>query len=217
MTTKPKTKAPYGVYLANAMTNIPAFNFPWFFEAEDWLLANTKITAVANPARKDLESIPLEEMQVIPGYDTGDLPTYVANSSFTMANAMEWDLPAIMAANGIVLGDRWATSTGARYERTVAEALDRDIWLLHGTGTEDDPFSLEEETDKLVVTTFLRSLGSNSISCPVSTTEDVAAENLLRTAILGEATPRELLTEMRRRFNHAQFREPLDKIESQLA
>lgn len=217
MTTKPKAKAPYGVYLANAMTNIPAFNFPWFFEAEDWLLANTKITAVANPARKDLESIPLEEMQTIPGYETGDLPTYVANSSFTMANAMEWDLPAIMAAHGIVLGDHWASSTGARYERVVAEALDRDIWLLHGTGTEDDPFSLEEEADKLVVTTFLRTLPNE----PQPRNDDGSLiptpDRAFTPAVLSQFTPRELLAEMRKRYPHAQFREPLDKIESQLA
>jgi hypothetical protein len=192
------TAKKYGIYLANAMTNIPAFNFPWFFEAEDWLLANTKITAVANPARKDLESIPVEEMQSIPGYDTGDLPTYVANSSFTMANAMEWDLPAILGASGIVLGDRWASSTGARYERVVAEALDRDIWLLHGTSVDD--FELVEETDKLLLTAHLRTYG-----------QDRVLDSLDR------YPPRELLTEIRRRYPQAQFRESLDKIEAQLA
>lgn len=191
------TAKKYGVYLANAMTNIPAFNFPWFFEAEDWLLANTKITAVANPARKDLEQIPLEEMKLIPGYDTGDLPLYVANSSFTMGNAMAWDLPAILGASGIVLGDRWASSTGARYERVVAEALDRDIWLLHGTSVDD--FELVEETDKLLLTAYLRNYSASSF------------------AGLDSIPPRELLAEMRRRYPHAQFREPLDKIEAQLA
>jgi hypothetical protein len=200
MTTK-KAKPAYGVYLANAMTNIPAFNFPWFFEAEDWLLANTKITALANPARKDLEQIPLEDMVTIPGYDTGDLPTYVANSSFTMANAMEWDLPAILKADGIVLGDRWATSTGARNERLVAEALDRDIWLLHGTSVDD--FELVEETDKLLLTTYLRSY-TNVVG------------NVMHDA-LGAVPPRALLAEIRRRYPQAQFREPLDKIEAQLA
>lgn len=147
----------YSVYLANAMTNIPAFNFPWFFEAEDWLIGHTPITEVKNPARKDLEQIPLEEMKLIPGYDTGNLPLYVANSSFTMANAMEWDLPAILNSNGIVLGDRWPISTGARYERVVGEALDRDIWLLHGESVAD--FELERDPSPRDITLFLRGFG----------------------------------------------------------
>jgi Domain of unknown function (DUF4406) len=202
------TAKKYGVYLGNAMTNIPAFNFPWFFEAEAWLLANTHITAVANPARKDLEKIPLEEMQTIPGYDTGDLPTYVANSSFTMANAMEWDLPAILRAHGIVLGDGWPTSTGARYERLVAEALGRDIWLLHGTSDAD--FELERDPAPLRLTNYLKRY---------KTVEQVINEEIdaATGANLHLATPRELLAEVRKRYPHAQFREPLDKIESQLA
>lgn len=119
----------YAVYLAGPMSNLPAFNFPQFFDAAAALREELGWT-VLSPAEKDLERIPLAEMELVPGYDTGDLPLYVANSSFTMANAMEWDLPAIMAANGIVLLDGWETSTGARWERIVAEALGRDIWLL---------------------------------------------------------------------------------------
>ncbi len=190
------TKTPYGVYLANAMTNLPAFNFPWFFEAEDWLLANTKITKVRNPARMDADQIPLEVMKTIPGYDTGDLSTYVANSSFTLAKAMKRDLLAILKSDGIVLGDRWPTSTGARYERVVAEALDRDIWLLHGTS--DDDFELVEETDKLLLTKFLRHY-SDHVADP-----------------LGVVPSRALLAEMRRRYR-VDVKRARDEIESQLA
>lgn len=157
---EPEPLGDYPVYLANAMTNIPAFNFPWFFEADDWLVANTHVSHVFNPARKDLETIPLEEMKLIPGYDTGDLPTYIANSSFTMANAMEWDLPAIRASKGIVLGDGWPISTGARYERLVAEALGREVWLLHGTSPADFKLELDSEPEQL--TAYLRGFGKTA-------------------------------------------------------
>lgn len=144
---------PYTVYLANAMSNIPAFNFPWFFNAEDYLVEDMGWD-VLSPARKDLEQIPWDVMQTIKGFDTGNLRDYVENSSFTMANAMEWDLPAINRSKGIVLGDAWAKSTGARWERTVAEALARDIWLLHGNGPED--FTLERDPEPNQMTEFMR-------------------------------------------------------------
>lgn len=141
----------YTVYLAGPMTNRPGFNFPQFFDAEAHL--NGLGWDVKNPARKDLEKIPWDEMQTIPGFDTGDLPTYVANSSFTMANAMEWDLPAILNSDGIVLLPEWYTSTGARYERTVAEALDRDVWVMRPWGSSWD---VEADSHPKRITEFLR-------------------------------------------------------------
>lgn len=143
---------PYLVYLANKMTGIPAFNFPWFFDAEDYLV-NDMGWSVLSPARKDLEQIPWDVMQTIKGFDTGDLRAYVENSTFTMANAMEWDLPAIVRANGIVLGEAWVDSTGSRWERVCAEALDRDIWILHGEGPDD--FRLERDTAPKQMTEYL--------------------------------------------------------------
>lgn len=144
----------YSVYLAGPMTNIPAFNFPSFFAVTEWL-RNTVGWEVKSPAEKDLERIPWDEMQTVPGFDTGDLVAYCANSTFTMGNAMEWDLPAIMASDGIVLMAGWERSTGARWERIVAEALDRDIWLLTA-GHEGEPYRLTLDTDPRRLTTFLR-------------------------------------------------------------
>lgn len=120
----------YAIYLAGPMTNLPEFNFPQFYAAAKFLRDDWSWT-VLSPAEKDLERIPEAEMKLVPGYAEGNLPLYCANSSFTMGNAMEWDLPAIVATQGIVLMDGWETSTGSRWERTAAEALDRDIWLLH--------------------------------------------------------------------------------------
>lgn len=146
----------YSVYLGNRMTNVPEFNFPWFAAAAEFLRVSEG-WGVKNPAEKDLESIPHEVMVTIPGYETGDLALYTANSTFSMANAMEWDLPAILSSNGIVLGDGWPVSTGARWERTVAEALDRDIWLLHG---EPGNFELEQDPNPKQLTQFLAGFGS---------------------------------------------------------
>lgn len=143
----------YAVYLAGPMTNIPEFNFPLFASAAEYLRSVPGWT-VLSPAEKDLERIPEAAMKLVPGYDTGDLPLYCANSSFTMGNAMEWDLPAIMAAGGIVLLDGWETSTGCRWERTVAEALDRDIWLLHTARNGLYPPVRDQEPKQL--TEFLR-------------------------------------------------------------
>lgn len=120
---------PYSVYLAGPMTNRPQFNFPLFFDAAKVL--RELGWKVLSPAEKDLEQIPWERMVTIPGFDTGNLQEYMKNCEFTMENAMEWDLPAIQRANGIVLLPEWETSTGARYERVVAEALGRDIWLYN--------------------------------------------------------------------------------------
>lgn len=145
----------YAIYLAGPMTNIPEFNFPLFFSGAKYLRDDWGWT-VLSPAEKDLECIPEHEMKLIPGYDTGDLPLYVANSSFTMANAMEWDLPAIMAADGIVLLDGWENSTGARWERIVAEALGRDIWLMHGPASNGLLYPPVRELETTLLTDFLR-------------------------------------------------------------
>ena len=147
--------SPYDVYLANRMSSIPEFNFPWFAKAAEYL-RTSRGWGVKNPAEKDLEAIPYEKMVTIPGYDEGDLTKYCANSSFTMSNAMEWDLPAILDSRGIVLGDGWAVSPGARWERLVAEALDRDVWLLHGDGA-TQPFWLVLDKEPKQLTKFLAS------------------------------------------------------------
>ncbi len=121
----------YTVYLAGPMTNRPGFNFPLFFDAAKQLREQFNYD-VLSPAEKDLEDIP--EWLFLQN-DTGDLARLVRESAengtpFTLKNAMEWDLPAILKSNGIVLLPQWETSTGARWERTVAEALDRDILLM---------------------------------------------------------------------------------------
>lgn len=128
----------YSVYEAGPMTRIPAFNFPLFFDAAKWL-RNVQGWFVRSPAEKDLDLVPWDKMQEVPGFADGDLQLYIANSPFTMENAMEWDLPAIMASDGIVMLPGWEKSTGARWERTVAEALGRDIWLMTPAEWRDAP------------------------------------------------------------------------------
>lgn len=162
------TQRAYQVYLAGPMSNRPGFNFHQFFDAASYLRL-VKGWQVLSPAEKDLEQIPWEEMQLIPGFDTGDLATYVANSSFTMSNAMEWDLPAILQSDGIVLLDEWETSTGARWERAVAEALDRDIWLLHDTpgDTGLHEWELVKDEEPKQLTNFMKRFGERAECIPV--------------------------------------------------
>lgn len=146
----------YTIYLAGPMTNIAKFNFPAFHDATDYLRSNG--WRVLSPAEKDLDQIPLERMVTIPGYAEGDIVKYCANCEFTMANVMEWDLPAIMQSDGIVLLEGWEKSTGARYERMVAEALARDIWLMTGIN-EHSGYTLTRDPDPTRLTTFLRGFG----------------------------------------------------------
>jgi hypothetical protein len=195
--TVPESAVTYWVYLAGPMTNIPEFNFPAFYDATEWLRANG--WGVFSPAEKDLEQIPADEMKHIPGYAEGDIVKYVANSSFTLANAMEWDLPAIQKSNGIVLLPGWERSTGARYERCVAEALDRDVWLLvKHEQTDEQPASYELVADdnKTQLTDYLRGFG----------TPQVASE---------EQTTGQLVTTLKERLGHVPtVRELLAKLEA---
>ena len=140
----------YTVYLAGPMTHRPAFNFPLFFEATKVLREQFGYT-VLSPAEKDLETIP---EWLFLNNEKGDLAQLVEESAangtpFTMRNAMEWDLPAILKSDGIVLLPEWESSTGARYERVVAEALDRDIKLLRRVEIKNqDPIWLLNFDDK---------------------------------------------------------------------
>lgn len=149
----------YTVYLAGPMTNIPAFNFPLFFDAAAWL-RETLHWEVLSPAEKDLALVPWDVMQKTPGFDTGDLPLYTAHSLFRMENAMEWDLPAIKDSNGIVMLPGWEKSTGARWERTVAEALGRDIWLMHPC--EAGGFYVVRDGNPNRLTEYLRGFGAEA-------------------------------------------------------
>lgn len=150
----------YSVYLAGPMTNIPGFNFPLFFSATAWL--RDRDWEVKSPAEKDLERIPWDQMQDVPGFDTGDLVAYCAHSTFTMSNAMEWDLPAIMNSNGIVLLPGWEKSTGARWERIVAEALARDIWLLDPPTASQKKWFLRKDQNPNRLTEYLRDFATVS-------------------------------------------------------
>ena len=193
--------SPYDVYLANRMSGIPEFNFPWFAKAAEYL-RHSRGWGVKNPAEKDLEAIPYEKMVTIPGYEDGDLATYCANSSFTMSNAMEWDLPAILDSRGIVLGDGWAVSTGARWERLVAEALDRDVWLLHGDGSKAAPFLLVLDDEPKRITNFLRDFGEAGTYDTLEVSHSTG----------------ELIRELERRLSHSpNFKEHFPKAISGLA
>lgn len=165
---KHEAKKPYTVYLAGPMTSIPAFNFPLFFAGAEWLRGNG--WTVLSPAEKDLEQIPWDVMVTVPGFDVGDLVAYSANSTFDMGNAMEWDLPAIMNSDGIVMLPGWENSTGARWERTVAEALGRTVWLLTPTlfefvdGSDESVparWHLKQDDVQLRLTPFLRGFPSS--------------------------------------------------------
>lgn len=149
----------YTVYLAGPMTNRPGFNFPLFFDAARALREQFNYE-VLSPAEKDLETIP---ESLFLQNTTGDLPRLVSESAangtpFTLKNAMEWDLPAIQKSNGIVLLPGWETSTGARWERTVAEALDRDILLMKRVSVpEQEPvWLLNPDDQQKRLTEFLR-------------------------------------------------------------
>lgn len=117
------------VYIGGPMRGLPQFNFPAFDSLAAWL---RRIGwDVANPAEHDRAVIGQDILETAPGYAEGDIGTWVEATGFSFADAMRWDLNEVLKRDGIVLLPGWENSTGARYERAVAEAAGKQVWLAH--------------------------------------------------------------------------------------
>jgi hypothetical protein len=113
------------VYIAGPMRGLP--QFPAF----DTLAADLRGRGwdVANPAEHDREVIGREALESAPGYAKGDIGTWSTSTGFDFHAAMRWDLAQVLERDAIVLLPGWENSTGARYERMVAEAAGKQVWL----------------------------------------------------------------------------------------
>lgn len=104
------------VYIAGPMTGIDEYNFPAFFEAEEYLEALGFETV--NPAR--LDAVTAEEIEGPGGLGEGSmLPAYLRR-----------DFRELVECDGIVLLDGWRWSPGANAELAVARWLGFKAWHL---------------------------------------------------------------------------------------
>lgn len=106
------------VYLAGPMRGIPEFNFPAFFDAEDYL--RSKGFDVINPARLDKEA----------GWD--NINSSDADAQAGIRDFARRDVMAMLdQCGGIVLMDGWTRSSGARFEYALACFCGMKLYRLH--------------------------------------------------------------------------------------
>lgn len=102
------------IYIAGPMSGIPDFNFPAFFEAEEWF---TDIGyTVFNPANKEGETLSDESRK------TGD-PVKAQQDGFDFRAVFTWDVTKVIEADAIYMLPGWEASPGARGEHAVAVAM----------------------------------------------------------------------------------------------
>lgn len=112
-------------YVAGPMTNLPKFNFDTFDE----------VTAVLRDGGWTVDNPHEHDKEVYPTIDdaeatkTGDVVALGAEIGFTLAGALSWDLARIIEGDAIVMLPGWEKSTGARYERVVAEATGKQVYI----------------------------------------------------------------------------------------
>jgi Domain of unknown function (DUF4406) len=96
------------IYIANKMTGIEEYNFPWFDRARDYL--NSLGHEAVSPADLDKDE----------GFNgTGDVP-----ANMSMEACLRRDFRVIVNdIDAIAFGPLWADSRGARAERTVGQYI----------------------------------------------------------------------------------------------
>lgn len=102
------------IYIANAMTGMPNYNFDWFDRARDYLvsLGHDPIS----PADMDRDV----------GFDgEGEAP-----AEMTLASCLRRDFAAITDCDAIAFGPDWATSRGARAERQIGGHIGCQFWRV---------------------------------------------------------------------------------------
>ena len=104
---------PETLYVAGPMRSLPFYNFPAFHDAAKDLRGRGY--NVLNPAEHDEEQ----------GFD----PERSSIESFDLANAMHWDISAVLRCDTMVLLPGWESSKGVQIELTVARAIDLPVLL----------------------------------------------------------------------------------------
>jgi len=114
------------IYIAGSMKGHDDFNFPLFFQAEEFL--SSQGYDVVNPARLDCEAgFPLERLKQLNEAEFKEF----------LNGATKRDLDALQGCDGIVMLPGWESSKGARAEKAVAEWMHRRVgylWSENGDG-----------------------------------------------------------------------------------
>lgn len=107
-------------YLANKMTGIPQFNYPWFIEAARYLREEKGIDVVS-PHELDSPA----EVEAAMASPDGDLAKFEAAADTTWGGILAKDVKLIAdgGIEAVIVGPDWADSKGARLETFVAYQL----------------------------------------------------------------------------------------------
>ena len=125
-------------YISGPMTGYTDFNFPMFdaCERDLRLLGCGEVFSPANHDRTVIKEVWGDNAhpEDFPGYAVGDVGGYfdavTSKGKFSLETMFQWDLDVITNhATHLVMLPGWQVSTGARYERTAAEALSKPIVL----------------------------------------------------------------------------------------
>ena len=101
------------------MTGLPEWNFPAFYEAEEWLSGKFPHGIIHNPARLDEND----------------------DHKLSWEYCMRRDLKLLLECDNIFLLKGWRNSRGATLENHISTELKIKRWELHKT---DNGFELEE-------------------------------------------------------------------------
>lgn len=121
------------IYVSGPMTGLPEFNFPAFDEVSAAL--RTAGHAVFSPADNDRVrwlALGVEDIKTVPGFTAGDAWEYGKHSQDISTESLFRDdfNYIVNGCNLMVMLNGWEKSTGARYERAIAEALNIPIVRL---------------------------------------------------------------------------------------
>lgn len=155
------------VYVSGPMSNLPNFNFGSFdLAARDLREREHEVFSPADHDRIQVRRIYGEQARPedFPGFAAGDITGYFeavsSGGEFTLDNMLKADLDFIVnECEMFVCLPGWEKSTGARYERTVAEALNIPIVLALEHEAFDGVevgYVFIEDYDPKQLTTFLR-------------------------------------------------------------
>ena len=121
------------LYVSGGMTNIPFFNFPMFDEVEHaCALAGAKhVYSPAEHDRQVLKEHGIDDITTVHGFAEGNVDWYSTSTGVnTQDHLLTWDFNVIInECDGIVMLPEWEKSTGAKWERIIAEALGKTIYL----------------------------------------------------------------------------------------
>ena len=119
------------IYIAGPMRGYPNFNFPAFFDTEEWLRA--KGYDVFNPARADNEKYGTD---ISMGNVSGSEEQAAAQHGLTIREALGRDADFItQKADAIYMLVGWENSSGAFAEWSLARAM--HLKIFYQAGLED--------------------------------------------------------------------------------